>query len=102
MRAFLLVVLFYAVHAFAPVPQASVTDAAKFIKGGLTASPVQSVKRRKPKRRIRRVVYRKPVTVWVYPDKIEVMSYAEFWAMERAKMKALAAWCVGRTIQALP
>lgn len=134
MRAFLLVVLFYVVHALAPPfpPHAdkSVTEAAtfltakmpevspqqrlkrnifgnifrtdaaaKFIKGRLTASPAQSVKRRKPKRRIRRVVHRKPPTVWKYPDKIEVFSYAEFWAMERAKMKRRAAWCVGRAIR---
>ena len=58
------------------------------------------VQKLRPKRkRVRRVVHRKPPTVWVYPDKVEVMSYAEFWAAERARMKALAAWCVGRAVQ---
>lgn len=55
--------------------------------------PVVRVVKLRPKRkRVRRVVY-------TYPDKVEVMSYAEFWAAERARMKAMAAWCVGRAVQ---
>ena len=77
------------------------TDAAaKFIKLGVSASPRGSQNGNRCKRkRVRRVTYRKPPTVWVYPDKVEVLSYAEFWAMERAKMKAQAAWCVGRAVK---
>lgn len=55
--------------------------------------PVVRVQKLRPKRkRVRRVVY-------TYPDKVEVMSYAEFWAVERARMKQMAAWCVGRAVQ---
>ena len=113
MRAFLLVVLFYVVHALAPPfpPHAdkSVTEAAtfltakmpevspqqrlkrnifgnifrteaaaKFIKLGISASPrgSQKVNRRKRKR-VRRVVYRRPKTVYVLPDVVQPMSRAE-------------------------
>lgn len=114
MRAFLLVVLFYVVHALAPPfpPHAdkSVTEAAtfltakmpevspqqrlkrnifgnifrtdaaaKFIKLGISASPrgSQNGNRRRRQRRVRRVVYRKPKTVYVLPDVVQPMSRAE-------------------------
>ncbi len=52
--------------------------AAKFIKLGVSASPrgSQNGNRRKRKR-IRRVVYRKPPTVYVLPDVIQPMTQAE-------------------------
>lgn len=49
------------------------------------------------KRRIRQTVHRKPPTVWVTPDVIEV--YPDWWTAERAAMKRLAAWCVGVAVQ---
>lgn len=62
--------------------------------------PVVRVQKLRPKRkRICRVVHRKPPTVYVKPDIVEVLSYAEFWATERVRMKALAAWCVGVAIR---
>lgn len=60
--------------------------------------PVVRVQKLRPKRkRVRRVVYRKPPTVWVTPDVIEV--YPDWWAAERARMKAMAAWCVGVAVK---
>lgn len=60
--------------------------------------PVVRVQKLRPKRkRVRRVAYRKPPTVWAEPDIIEV--YPDWWTVERARMKALAAWCVGRAVQ---
>ena len=62
--------------------------------------PVVRVQKHRPKRkRVRNVRHRKPPVVWTYPDKIEVMSYAEFWAAERARMKAMAAWYVGLAVK---
>jgi len=107
MRAFVLIVFFYAAHALAPPfpPPAdkSVTEAATFLTVKMPEVPLrQRLKRNissNKKRRIRRVVHRKPPVVWVYPDKVEVFGYAEFWAIERAKVKGLAAWCVGVAIR---
>ena len=60
--------------------------------------PVVRVVKLRPKRkRVRRVVHRKPPTVWVKPDVIEI--YPDWWTAERAQMKAMAAWCVGRAVQ---
>lgn len=61
--------------------------------------PVVRVAKPPKRKRVRGVVHRKPPMVWTYPDKIEVMSYAEFWAAERARTKGLAAWCVGQAVK---
>lgn len=59
--------------------------------------PVVRVQKPPRRKRVRRVVHRKPPTVWVTPDVVEV--FPDWWTAERAAMKTLAAWCVGVAIQ---
>ncbi len=60
--------------------------------------PVVRVQKHRPKRkRVRGVVHRKPPVVWVRPDVIEV--FPDWWAVERARMKQMAAWCVGQAVR---
>lgn len=77
MRKTILAAVIYLTHALAPpfTPPSVTEAAAKFIKLGVSASPrgSQTVNRRKRKR-IRRVVYRKPKTAWVLPDKVELLT----------------------------
>lgn len=76
---------------------------AKWIKQSpraVTAQVMSKAKPRKAKRkRIWRVAHRKPPTAYATPDVVEAMTYAEFWAAERVKMKAMAAWCVGVAVR---
>lgn len=80
MRRLVLIAIIYATHAFMPpYTLPSVTEAAgcvvsatKFVKP--TGS--QSVNRRKRKR-VRRVVHRKPPTVYITPDVVKVMTPEE-------------------------
>lgn len=66
----------------------------------VAAQVMSKAKPRKAKRkRIRRVVHRKPPIAYAVSDVVEAMTYAEFWAAERAKMKAMAAWCVGVAVR---
>lgn len=51
--------------------------AAKFIKLGISASPRGSQKVNRRRKRVRRVVYRKPKTVYVLPNVVQPMSRAE-------------------------
>ena len=71
---------------------------AKWIKQPPRAVTAQVMPKAKRKR-IQCIVYRKPPVMYATPDVIEAMTYAEFWAAERAKMKALAAWCVGVAVR---
>ena len=81
MRRLILIAVIYATHAFAPpYTLPSVTEAAgcvvsvaKYVKP--TGS--QSVNRRKRKKRVRRVVHRKPPTVYITPDVVKVMTMEE-------------------------
>lgn len=80
MRKAILAAVIYLTHAFAPPfpphVDLSVTEAAeKFVKVGIEAAPrgSQNGNRRKRKR-VRRVVHRKPKTVYVLPDVIEVLT----------------------------
>ena len=80
MRRLILIAVIYATHAFAPpytLPSvteaaARVVSATKFVKP--TGS--QSVNRRKRKR-VRRVVHRKPQTVIMLPDVVKVLTPEE-------------------------
>ena len=71
---------------------------AKWIKQPPRTVAAQVMSKAKRKR-IRRVVHRKPPIAYAVPDVVEAMTYAEFWAAERAKVKALAAWCVGVAVR---
>lgn len=81
MRRLILIAVIYATHAFAPpYTLPSVTEAAgrvvsatKFVKP--TGS--QKVNRRKRKKRVRRVVHRKPPTVIMLPDVVKVLTPEE-------------------------
>lgn len=73
---------------------------AKWIKQPPRTVAAQVMSKAKRKR-IRRVVHRKPPIAYAVPDVVEAMTYAEFWAAERAKVKALAGWCAGMAIKAL-
>ena len=52
----------------------------------LLAAPVEARKRK----RVKRIVYKKPPTVIVLPDVILPITYAEYWAMEQRKREAAA------------
>ena len=81
MRKMILALTIYLTHALAPpftppfTPPSVTEAAAKFIKLGVSAAPrgSQTVNRRKRKR-VRRTVHRKPKTVWVLPDKVELLT----------------------------
>lgn len=76
---------------------------AKWIKQPPRTAAAQVMPKAKPRKskrkRIRRVVHRKPPIAYAVPDVVEAMTYAEFWTAERAKMKAMAAWCVGVAVR---
>jgi hypothetical protein len=71
---------------------------AKWIKQSPRTVAAQVMSKAKRKR-IRRVVHRRPPIAYAVSDVVEAMTYAEFWAAERAKMKAMAAWCVGVAVR---
>ena len=80
MRVIVMVILFYAAVALQPVQPiptqaAAVVSAAKFLKGS-SVKPIG--KRRHRRKRVKRVVYAKPVTVYV-KDRVEVITWREYW-----------------------
>lgn len=88
MRRLILIAVIYATHAFAPpYTLPSVTEAAgrvvsatKYVK----SSGSQSVNRRKRKR-VRRIVHRKPPTVIMLPDVVKVLTPEEVEAERKAR-----------------
>jgi hypothetical protein len=94
MRVIILSIIFYTALALQPVQPiptqaAAVVSAAKFLKGS-SAKPIR--KRRHRRKRVKRVVYRKPVTVYV-ADRVEVITWREYWrGVEAARAMAWVRW----------
>lgn len=90
MRRLILTILAYAPHAlWPPFPphDLSVTEAAgRVVSATKYVKPTgsQSVNRRKRKR-VRRVVYRKPPTVYITPDVVKVLTPEEVERERKAK-----------------
>lgn len=89
-----MVILFYAAVALqpvAPIPTSadSAVAATKSLKG---STAVPTGKRRHKRKRVKRVVYRKPVTVYV-KDRVEVIEWREYWrGVEAARAMARVRW----------
>lgn len=81
MRRLTLALAIYTTHAFAPpYTLPSVTEAAgRVVSATKYVKPTgsQKVNRRKRKKRVRRVVHRKPPTVYITPDVVKVMTMEE-------------------------
>jgi hypothetical protein len=94
MRVVIFSLIFYAAIALQPVQPiptqaAAVVSAAKFLKGS-AAKPIG--KRRHRRRRVKRVVYVKPVTVYV-KDRVQVIEWREYWrGVEAARAMAWVRW----------
>lgn len=95
MRVVIFSILFYAAVALAPAPPpiptqaATVVSAAKFLKG--TAKPAGK-QRRHRRKRVRRVVYRKPPTVIATPDVVQVLTMREWEREQAARRFAAMVW----------
>lgn len=77
MRVIVFALAIYLLAAFRPPFPVldSVANAAKFIK--ITGSPNVNPRKSRKRRRVRRIVNRRPPTVYASPDKIEVFTQTE-------------------------
>jgi hypothetical protein len=98
MRVLILAVIIYGatcIRSQLPPSRSTVeTQAAtRFIKARpwQRGSPV--VNRRHTRKRIKRVVYRKPPCVYVIPDRVIVMTWSEYWrGVEAARIVEVVRW----------
>lgn len=96
MRVAILVILFYAAVALQPVEPVptgapSVVAATKFLKAQHASKPTG--KRRHKRKRVKRAIYRKPPTVYAWPDRVVVVTWVEYWrSVEVAKSLSWVRW----------